>query len=601
MFGVAAAGSPLLGAMVRIVDANGARVSMIDSAGNKVDRYRTSTADGSFRFQLATATPSLPLLVQVAGVDGTGTPVVIHSTLNTTTLPQIVNVTPATEAVVAQVLGASPRSVFANAATVWPTMTLMGSATAVTSASNQIKTVISANLTDAKITDTKNLDFIRDENFLANKLGLDAALEGLRIQIVKDSIGRDQLQLSNKLLTPGVVEVKIDLATAQTELAKGASGLASKAISSTLKVTTSPNKTAIPNMATLDDLSTAVNTMIAQGKDAAAFLASPILGSHKYQDGRARVALADILAGYATRNNQLGRWQVTGCVDSPIPATGGCSRLGVSTLVTDRAGNVVDVLTETVGYNSLNTPAWGFVGNDRMASVKVYAVAQANFNLDGVSQVGTLAPTNGIQVIARAVDYATTPAQALQSTVMQVPSGYSVLYKYCGMAELCITPNAALTPVATGELKDTQLQRPAPGWLGSQDAARGAKYVASVSLMGTATDTVTPYLMSDLPTDFSISLFPKPDTSLTSAGVAAGGAISWLNWATANPDMRMLSLRMITGSASAPQITDFPLANPFATTLTLPATAAASSGFQLWMIALDSQGRRYYSQFNSSY
>lgn len=573
---------------------------MIDSAGNRVDRYRTSTADGSFRFQLATATPSLPLLVQVAGVDGTGTPVVIHSTLNTTTLPQIVNVTPATEAVVAQVLGASPRNVFANAATVWPSMSLMGSATAVTSASTQIKTVISANLTDAKITDTKNLDFFRDETFLANKLGLDAALEGLRIQIVKDSIGRDQLQLSNKLLTPGVVEVKIDLATAQAELAKGASGLVSKAISSTLKVTTSPNKTAIPNLATLDDLSTAVNSMIAQGKDAAAFLASPILAAHKFQDGRARTALADILAGYATRNQQLGRWQVTGCVDSPVPTTG-CTRLSVSTLVTDRAGNVVDVLTDTVGYNALVTPSWVFVGNDRTASVKVHSVAQANFNLDGVSQVGALAPTNGIQVIARAVDYATTPAQAVQNAVVQVPSGYSVLYKYCGMAELCITPNASLTPVATGELKDTQLQRPAPGWLGSQDAARGAKYVASVSLMGTATDTVTPYLLADLPTDLSTSLFPKPDASLTSAGVVAGGAINWANWAAANPDMRVLSLRMITGVASPVQITDYPLANPFATSLTLPAMPAATGGFQLWMIALDSLGRRYYSQFNSAY
>jgi hypothetical protein len=587
--------------MVRIVDANGIRVNMIDGAGNLVDRYRTSTADGSFRFQLSTPTPSLPLLVQVAGVDGTGTPVVIHSTLNTTTLPQIVNVTPATEAVVAQVLGASPRSVFANAATVWPSMALMGSTTAVTSASNQIKTVIAANLTDAKISDTKNLDFFRDETFLANKLGLDAALEGLRIQIVKDSIGRDQLQLGNKLLTPGVVEVKIDLATARTELAKGASGVVTKAISSTLKVTTSPNKTGLPNLATLDDLSTAVNKMVAQGANAATFLASPVLTSHTFQDGRSRVALADILAGYATRNNQLGRWQVMGCVELPVPTTG-CTKVSVSTLVSDRSGNVVDVLADTVGYNASVTPSWVFVGNARSALVKVHSVAQASFNLDGVAQVGTLAPANGIQVLTRAVDYAGASAQAVQSAVIQVPSGYSVLYKYCGMAELCITPNASLSPVATGELKDTQLQKPAPGWLGSQDAARGAKFVASVTLMGTATDTVTPYLMSDLALDLSTSLFPKPDASLSTAAMVAGGAVNWANWANANPDMRMLSLRLITTSpAGTAQIADYPLTNPFATTLTLPATATASSGFQLWMIALDALGRRYYSQFNSAF
>ena len=70
----------------------------------------------------------------------------------------------------------------------------------------------------------------------------------------------------------------------------------------------------------------------------------------------------------------------------------------------------------------------------------------------------------------------------------------------------------------------------------------------------------------------------------------------------ANPDMRMLSLRLITTSAAGTaQIADYPLTNPFATTLILPATATASSGFQLWMIALDALGRRYYSQFNSAF
>lgn len=592
-------GAPLLGATVRIVDANGGRVGMLDSVGNKIDRVRTSTADGSYRLQLASPTPSVPLLIQVAGVDGSGVPIVLHSILTTTTLPQIANVSPATDAVVAQVLGVAPRTVFANAATAWPTMTLLGSATAVASASTNLKTIIASSLTDVKITDTKGLDFFQDSTFTAGKTGLDAAFEGLKFQIVKDNIGRDQLQISNKLSLPGVVEVKVDLAIAQTELAKGTSGSLLKSVISTLKIASSPNKVSLAALATLDTSSAAVNNLIAQGADAAAFLASPLLSSHKFQDGRPRTALADLLASYALLNQQLGRWQVTGCIDNPVPLLG-CTRLGVSALVIDRAGEVVDVLSDTLGYKTTTTPNWVFVGNDRNSSARVMAVAQATLNLDGSLKAGATAPGNGLQVLVRPVDYATPQAQAVQSATIQVPSGYSVLYRYCGLQELCITPNAALNPVATGELKDTQLQKPAPGWVGSQDATRGAKYVASVTAMGTATEVLTPYLMADLPTDFSLGLFPKTDAPLSADVLSAGGTLNWRTWAEANPDMRLLAVRVITTNGGVAQVQEFPVLAPYASKLTLPALPNATTGFQVWLIALDSLGRRFYSQFSSA-
>lgn len=600
--GVAATGAPLLGASVRVVDANGARLMLLDAAGNTIDRYRTSTADGSFRFQLVvTATPSLPLLVQAAGVDGAGMPVVLHSMLNTSTLPLIANVNPATDAVVAQLLGGAPRTVFATAASVWPSITLLNSTTAVATASDHIKTIIAANLTDAKITSSKTLDFFQDTTFTAGKMDFDAALEGIKIQIVKDNSGRDQLQISNKLLAPGVVEVKLDLATALIELLKGSAGTVGKSISSTLKTSTSP-KTSLTNLATLDSLGVAVNNMIAQGATAAAFLASPMLASHKFQNGRARTDLAELLGNYATLNNQLGRWQVTGCVDNPVPTTG-CTRLGVSALVSDRSGLVVDVVADTVGYKTSTVPNWVFVGNDRSSDVRVVPVAVASLSLDGKVQAGVAAPTNGIQVLARAMNYTSAAApstQAVQSAVIQVPSGYSVLYRYCGTAELCLAPNAAQTPVATGELKDSLVQKPAPGWVGSQDATRGAKYVASVSLAaGTVTETFSPYLMADVPTDLSAGLFPKPDQPLSTANVSAGFTLTWRNWADQNPDMRLLSVRLITQLAGGAQVQDFPVMSPYATTMTLAAAPDAATAFQFWLVAMDSFGRRFYSQLST--
>lgn len=599
--GVAATGAPLLGASVRVVDANGARLMLLDAAGNTVDRYRTSTADGSFRFQLAvTAMPSLPLLVQAAGVDGAGMPVVLHSMLNTSTLPLITNINPATDAVVAQLLGGAPRTVFATATSAWPSLTLLNSTTAVATASDHIKTIIAANLTDAKITSSKTLDFFQDTTFTAGKTGFDAALESLKIQIVKDNSGRDQLQISNKLLAPGVVEVKLDLATALAELIKGSAGTVGKSISSTLKTSTSP-KTSLTNLATLDSLGVAVNNLIAQGATAAAFLASPMLASHKSQNGRARADLAELLGNYATLNNQLGRWQVTGCVDNPVPTTG-CTRLGVSALVSDRSGQVVDVVADTVGYKTSTVPNWVFVGNDRSSDVRVIPVAVASLSLDGKVQTGVAAPTNGIQVLARAMNYASSAApsmQAVQSAVIQVPSGYSVLYRYCGAAELCLAPNAAQNPVATGELKDSLVQKPAPGWVGSLDATRGAKYVASVSLVGTVTETFSPYLMADVPIDLSAALFPKPDQPLSAANVSAGFTLTWRNWADQNPDMRLLSVRLITQPASGVQVQDFPVLSPYATTMTLAAAPDAATAFQFWLVAMDSFGRRFYSQFST--
>ena len=596
--GVASIGAPLMGATVRIVDGNGARVNLIDAFGAKVPSLKTSTADGSFRFVLATATPTLPLLIQAAGVDGTGMPVVLHSMLNTTTLPQLANITPATDAVVAQVLGTAPQGVFATASTAWPTISLLGSTTAVTSASDQVKNILKNSLTDVKITST-TLDFFRDDSYRANKTLMDAVFEGLRVQIVKDSTGKDQLQVSNKFLAPGIVEVKVSLATARTELLKGSSGTVASAITSTLKANTSPHKNSLANVASVDDLSVALNKLIAQGATSANFLASPVVSpNYTYQDGRSRAATGDLLAAYAVKNNQLGRFLISGCVDDPIASTG-CTRFQASALVVDRTGAVVESFVDTIGYTSSTTPNWTLIGNGRQSDVKVFPVAQVKLSPDGTLPAGAPGPGNGIQVVARAQDNASPPAQLLQRATLQVPSGYSALLVYCGLRELCMATNAATPPVVTGELNDSLIQKPSPGWVGSQDAVRGAKFVASVSLMGTATETVTPYLPADVPTDLSLGQFPRPNAPIAPDGLAAGFQLQWGNWADQNPTLRVFMLRIITlDSNGVISLQDFPVANPFANAFNLPATAAAPA-FQVWMGAVDNLGRRFYSNLAS--
>ncbi|MCX7177822.1 MAG: hypothetical protein NTX56_03330, partial [Proteobacteria bacterium] len=238
--GVVASGAPLLGATIRVVDATGAPVSLVDSIGNVVTSGTASPTDGAYRLVLASTSPKAPLLIQAIGVDGTGNPLALHSLVQTATLPLIANITPATNAVVAQLLGGDPKTVFMNAAASASSIALLGKAANVTSASDQIKNIIKSNLSDGKISDTKKLDFFQDATFAASKSGLDFALEGVRIQIVKDATGKELLEFGNKFVSTKTAEVIVDLATAKSELAKTTGGSIAKAITTTLKATTSP-------------------------------------------------------------------------------------------------------------------------------------------------------------------------------------------------------------------------------------------------------------------------------------------------------------------------------------------------------------------------
>jgi hypothetical protein len=588
--GVAAAGAPLLGAAIRVMDAKGSPVTLLDAAGTRVTSLRSSTADGSYRLVLAADRTPLPLLIQAAGLDGSGLPVVLHTALISNTLPLVAHITPISEALVGLVLGVAPRTVFAQPALAASNLPLLSTTTALTSASDQLKAVLATNLTDAKVTNAKTLDLLADASFLANRLTVDAVLDGTRIQVVKDNGGRDIVQLSNKFLVPGTVEVVMDLATARAELLLGTTGSVAKAITSTLKVATSPHKASLLSLPTIDALTASINNQIVQGANSATFTTA-LLGVYTQQDGRSKAAMADLLAAYASSNLQLGRWSLLGCVDDPIP-TKGCTKFQAAALVINGAGQAVGVLNETLGNDTAKPVKWTLLGNGRSGTVRIQQVAQLRLNLDGSPPAGGPAAANGLQLVAPALDGATT---VLNSATVQVPSGYGVRLVPCNTRDLCVSP-AAPSVVATGELSDTLLQQ-TPGWIGSQDAALGALYVATITPPTGIPETFNTYLRSKLATDLSTSLFPKPDAPLSLATVNADLLLSWRTWADANPDMQVRSVRLIANSPAV--IRDFTLAGPMASSVFLPAPTTPITSFQIWLGAQDSLGRWFYTQLKS--
>lgn len=642
--GVVSTGAPVMGGLLRVIDATGAEVRLLDAAGTVYPPGQsvvsTNVADGSYRLNLASASQSLPLLLQVSGVDAAGLPVVLHSVLASNTLPLVANVTPLTEAVLAQIVGANPRDLWAAAAANATAIKQLGTATVVTAASNLIKTVIKSNLTDGKITNTTTLDFFRDSSFLANKTGLDLALEGMRIQIVKTSAGLDQLQLSNKFASYAAPEVKIDLLTAKTELAKTTGTVMANAIVSTLKATTSPT-TVLANLGSLDNLTAQLNTLIAQSSPvstATTFTGSvlvPSTGTYIYamHNGRTKSQLADLLLTYTASNWQLGRLLVTGCADDPVP-TAGCSRLAVSTLVSDYQGNVKFVFSNVASYQIVPgvaaiapvpavgaTPAvpgvaaippqpaqWRLVGNGAQTQFDILPATYGVYNAAGGLVASTTAQPNPVSSVVanfRGMDWSATPASKIREGLVQSLSNFVIRFSDCDMSSskeyLCINPapSSSVTPAPyTGDLQDVLIKPLYVGWVGSSDTVAGAKYAASFALGVTSTPTYSQnaYLKADVPVTPQATFLPVLDTPPTIALLTSGGLLRWTAWAAANPHMKMKSVRLIVNS-SPPVAIDYalPVTGAIDLDLSVKAAPAAAASYRLLLTSQDHLGRFFYS------
>ncbi|MEL4181023.1 hypothetical protein [Roseateles sp. PN1] len=599
--GIAAVGAPLMNA----------RVAVVDGSGASLGSTTTRAPDGSYSLTLSSKSLTAPLLVQVSGLDTAGNPQVLHSAvpiLAANASAMVAHVSPLSNAVVALALGADPQPVFAAAKSNGPA--LAAAATAASAAGEFVKTLVKTQLTDLKFSNPTALSLLADPAFAANKGAHDLLIESLRVSLVKNSKGVMQLQLSNKLQPSQAAEVVVDLPMAQTELLKTSSPTPTSAITSTLKATTSPTAT-LANLAALDDLSAALNKLIAQGASAATIGSHALLAGYDTHNGRLKAALATKLADYVAKNRQFGRWQITGCADDTV--TGGlCKRVLVAAPISDVSGTVVDTFSDAVSYSKTSTTGsvWNLIGNGKKLALAVYPLAFRALAADGTNSTAiTPNPVAGLQISIQTLLEGSDAPLLTQATV-QTPGGFSIPFANCGQAQLCISSTAGATSlVPTGGLADTALLRSSVGWIGADDLVLNAKYLVTYSLSGTA-ESRTVYLPADVPAELPAARFPTLDgisssAPLRSSQLPAGLTINWSAWAAANPDLRLISVRTVLNvpadPTQAPLINDTTPPLPPSTTLALAGIsvpdAFVASNYELWLGAQDVAGRRYYTRY----
>jgi hypothetical protein len=589
--GVAAVGSPLVGATV----------SVVDGAGVAQGSTSTSSSDGSYTVTLASCSATLPFLVEAAGVDMSGAPVVLHSVVQA--LPavsganSVANITPLTEAVVGLLLGGKPLPHFQNAASRHSSWTLLGNSSALAAAATFVKTAIKANLGDAKLTDLTKVDLFADPSYVANKTGQDIAIASVRVQFGTDTNGVEQLQLSNRLILAGNTEVTVNLTTAKANLADTVPAVSAAAVTSTLKATTG-NSSVMPNLAGLDVLRSAINQALAQNLQFADIAVLPIFSTavaNIYYDGQNLSGMATQLVAYGAAGYQLNRFQVLGCLDDPVP-TKGCTKIAVASLVRDASGNVVDVYRNAVTYASAS--GWTLRGNDRFYAWENRPITWATWRPTGsMDPAVSPNPATGMQVSISSPEY--------MQAALQLPNGYSLPFYYCSGALMCRTGTVTSTSNTGDFIADEVLPSTMVGWLGSSDAKPGARYQLNLITLNHSTVNYSNILTTDLPLTTPISQYPVPDgitvvAPLTVARMVAGLNITWANWARANPQLRMIEVRgVITSTITAPvthSVTVLPLT---ATAASLPAfttVPADAQAYTLWLLAQDEQGRRYLSK-----
>lgn len=591
--GVAAVGAPL----------GGATITVIDSKGTALGTTTAHAADGSYSLKLSSKNISGAVLVQARGLDATGAPVLLHSAVATPAVTMTANITPLSDAVLALALGTEPGPVFAKAA---DQQSVLAGLAQLTAASDFLKVLIKTPLSDVKISDAKTLDLLNANGFAANKGSQDLLLDLLRVNLTRNAQDQALLQLSNKFLVSGAAEVVVDLATARTELAKTTGSTPTNAISSTLKATTAAAATAA-NLATIDDVAVALNQLIAQGPGAIA-TSNALFSAYDKHNGSDATALATRLAGFATTNWQLSRFQLLGCADDVL-TSGNCSRVLVGSFVTDSSGKRMDYFADALSYDT-KTKKWSLKGNGRKLDFRIRPLAWLALDAAGAvdSAASSPNPALGVQVLLQAQD--SGDAQLLDKATVQTPSGFSLPFAYCAQDWMCVSDTAGATSVdATGKVSDTLLASASVGWLGGADTLRGARYIASFTLAG-ANETRVAHLPAHLQISApALARYPVFDgvsssAPLTAAALRAGLDPSWSGWATANPDLRLLSVKAVIRYADGRlQQREFVVAPSETTRFASPMAGVGPLAigtpvaFELWLTAQDGAGRRLVSRY----
>jgi hypothetical protein len=598
--GVAATGAPLVSA----------QVSVVDGQGKAVGTATTHAADGSYSLTLSVTSPAAPLFIQARGMDATGSMQVLHSTVPAISAAMVGHVTPLTNAVVALALGTEPAPVFAAAATSASQLTQM--ATATPAASDFLKTLIKTQISDLKLSAP---DLLADASFAANKGAQDLLIESVRVDLARSRLNVPVLQVGNKFLAGPAAEMVVELPTAQAELLKTTGATPANAITSTLKAATSAT-TLLGNLPGLDDLGAALNQLIAQGKDVGTILAHPLVAGYDKHNGRVKLDLAAVLSGYTAGNRQFGRFQLLGCADD-LPPTGNCNKVMVGAVISDSSGTVVDLFSDVVSYNkaATTTNKWNLAGNGKKLAVAVHPLAFTARNADG-SADAALAPNPGIglqvEIQAQVPDSLPTnpPLQLLASATVQLPGGFSIPFGYCGRPQLCVSSMPGATNlIPTGGVGDVAIQRAAVGWIGSVDSVRGAKYLVNYTLAG-AVETRNAYLRADVLGEPAAARFPAIDGLTANLALRAVDlqtatySLDWTTWAAANRDLRLIEIkRVFTPTAGGtPTVLDTAVPLPPKTTVTLGSAYLPTEAgkTELWLQAMDSQGRRFHTRYSAN-
>ncbi len=599
--GVAATGAPLVSA----------QVSVVDGQGKAVGSATTHAADGSYSLTLSTTSPAAPLFIQARGLDAAGTMQVLHSTVPTISAAMVGHVTPLTNAIVALSLGTEPAPVFAAASTSGSQLSQM--ATAVPAASTFLKTLVKTQISDLKITDATAFDPLADATFAANKGAHDLLIESVRIDLARSKLNVPLLQIGNKFIAAPTAEVVVELPTAQTELLK-ASGTPANAITSTLKAATSAT-TVLGTLSGLDDLGAALNQLIAQGRDVSTILSNTLVSGYDKHNGRSKADLAGILSTYTTGNRQFGRFQLLGCADD-APTAGNCAKVLVGAIISDSSGAIVDLFSDAVSYNksATTTNKWNLIGNGKKLAVAVYPLGYRALSADGTASTAVV-PNPGvglqIEIQSQSADPipGIPPTQLLSSATVQMPGGYSIPFGYCDRLLLCVSSTTGATNlIPTGGVGDIAIQRAAVGWIGGADSVRGARFIASYSIGG-ATETRNAWLRADVLGDPAPTRFPTVDSVSANSPLSATSlqsgtlVINWAGWAAANPDLRIIEIkRVFTPSAGGiPTVLDTAVPLPPKTTVTLSNfyTPIGSITSELWIQAMDAQGRRFHTRYTA--
>jgi hypothetical protein len=586
--GVAALGAPMSDALVRVVDAT----------GQLVGSTTTHPADGSYALTLK---PSLaPLMVQASGTDATGQPLVLHSAVSAVAAASFANLTPLTEAIVALALGSDPKAVFAGAAT---TPAALAALSSLTASSDLVKSLVKTNLSDAKVGDAKKLDLLGDPAFRANKTGVDLALETIALSYGTSNTGVPQMLLGNKLAN-APAEVTVDLGTARTELAKGTGGKPATAVISTLKFISSPT-TVVGSLGFLDDLTSTLNRMIADGSGANTdIVQEQMLAGYTGFDGSDAAMLSGRIADWTARKMQIGRMQVLGCANETIPKSG-CTLVNVAARISDAKGENVETFVDTVRYSTTTTPRWSLVGNGQLATLALHSIAALELDKDGSPTTASASgapspnPNIGVQLVVGAGAAAAT---------VQTPGGFGLSLVQCAPPYLCLAQQAGEGYVqSTFQLADDAVMQSTNQWFGTSDLAPEARYRFSVLPPDGSTAIARtailrqPFAAVPATSRFAVIDDIKSSQPLSGGAMLTETTISWAQWAAANPDMRVIAVRRVLTGDEGYSVLLESLPRKWGDTsvvLQEPASDFGVTAIDLFIVAVDTAGRRYYTRYS---